>query len=53
MRRGDVTVPFTSLFARTDFDNKNGSFDEDGFIWESKDIRDGNSHLRYQKDSFT
>ena len=29
----------------TDFDNKNCSFCGYGFIWESKDIRDGNSHL--------
>ena len=29
----------------TDFDNKNGSFDGDGFIYKSKDIIDGNSHL--------
>ena len=27
------------------FDNKNDSFDRDEFIWKSKDIRDGNSHL--------
>ena len=29
----------------TDFDNKIGSFDADEFIWKSKDISDGNSHL--------
>ena len=34
----------------TDFDNKNGSFDGDEFIWKSKDIRDGNSNL-WQKNS--
>ena len=33
----------------TDFDNKNGSFGSGGFIWKSKDIRDGNSHLWHQK----
>ena len=33
----------------TDFDNKIGSFDADGFIWKSKDISDGNSHLWHQK----
>ena len=33
----------------TDFDNKNGSFDADGFIWKSKDIRDGNINLWHQK----
>ena len=31
------------------FGNKNGSFDGGGFIWKSKDIRYGNSHLWYQK----
>ena len=31
------------------FDNKNGSFDGDGFIWKSKDIRYGNSHSWHQK----
>ena len=29
----------------TDFDNNIGSFDGDEFIWERKDIKDGNSHL--------
>ena len=33
----------------TDFDNNIGSFDADEFIWKSKDIRDGNSHLWHQK----
>ena len=33
----------------TDFDNKNGSFDEDECIWKIKNIRDGNSHLWHQK----
>ena len=33
----------------TDFDHKNGKFDGDGFIWTSKDIRDGNSQLWHQK----
>ena len=33
----------------TDFDNKIGSFDDDEFIWKSKDISDGNSHLWHQK----
>ena len=33
----------------TEFDNKNGSFDADKFIWKIKDIRDGNSHLWHQK----
>ena len=33
----------------TDFDNKIGSFDADEFIWKSKDISDGNSHLWHQK----
>ena len=32
-----------------EFGNYNGSFDGDEFIWKSKDIRDGNSHLRHQK----
>ena len=27
------------------FDNKKDSFDREEFIWKSKDIRDGNSHL--------
>ena len=31
------------------FGNKNGLIDGDGFIWKSKEIRDGNSHLWYQK----
>ena len=29
----------------THFDNKNGSFDGEKFIWKSEDIRDGNSNL--------
>ena len=29
----------------TGFDNKNGSFDVDEFIWKIKYIRDGKSHL--------
>ena len=29
----------------THFDNKNGSFDGDEFIWKIEDIRDGNSNL--------
>ena len=29
----------------TEFDNNIGSFDGDEFIWKSKDIIDGNSHL--------
>ena len=33
----------------TDFDNKIGSFHADEFIWKSKDISDGNSHLWHQK----
>ena len=33
----------------TDFDNKNSSFYGDEFIWNIKDIRDGNSHLWHQK----
>ena len=33
----------------TDFDNKIGSFDADEFIWKSKDIRDGISHLWHKK----
>ena len=33
----------------TDFDIKNGSFDGDKFIWKSKDIINGNSHLWHQK----
>ena len=33
----------------TDFDNNNVSFYGDGFIWKSKDIRYGNSHLCHQK----
>ena len=31
------------------FDNKVGLYDADEFIWKSKDIRDGNSHLWHQK----
>ena len=33
----------------TVFDNKVGSYDADEFIWKSKDIIDGNSHLWHQK----
>ena len=33
----------------TEFDNNIGSFYVDEFIWKSKDIRDGNSHLWHQK----
>ena len=33
----------------TDFDKNIGSFNADEFIWKSKDIKDGNSHLWYQK----
>ena len=33
----------------TDFDNMIGSFDADEFIWKSKDIKYGNSHLCHQK----
>ena len=35
----------------TKFDNNNGSFDADEFIWKRKDIRDGNSHFWNQKQS--
>ena len=33
----------------TAFDNKVGSYDADEFIWKSKYISDGNSHLWHQK----
>ena len=33
----------------TEFDNKNGLFYGDEFIFKSKDIRDGKSHLWHQK----
>ena len=33
----------------TAFDNRVGSHDADEFIWKSKDISDGNSHLWHQK----
>ena len=33
----------------TEFYNKIGSYDADEFIWKSKDISDGNSHLWHQK----
>ena len=33
----------------TDFDKNIGSFDADEFIWKSKDIRDGRSHLWHKK----
>ena len=33
----------------TDFENKNGSFYGDEFIWKIKYIRDGNSHLWHRK----
>ena len=31
------------------FNHKNDPFDSTGFIWNSKDITDGNSHLWHQK----
>ena len=31
------------------FDNNNGSFDGDRFIWKIEDIRYGNIHLWHQK----
>ena len=37
----------------TDFDNKNGSFDGDEFIWRIKDIRSGNFCLWHKKFSLT
>ena len=33
----------------TGFDNNNGSFDADDFVWKIKDIRDGNIILWHQK----
>ena len=33
----------------TAFDKMIGSYDADEFIWKSKDISDGNSHLWHQK----
>ena len=36
----------------TDFDNNNGSFDGDEFIWKIKYVRDGNSHLCHQNIHF-
>ena len=33
----------------TNFSHKNDTFDSNEFIWNSKDICDGNSHLWYQK----
>ena len=35
--------------SKTCSDNKIGSFDADEFIWKSKNIKYGNSHLWYQK----
>ena len=41
---------FTSYATEyTDFENKNGSFDGDEFIWKIKYIRDGNSNLWNKK----
>ena len=37
----------------TAFDNMIGSYDADEFIWKSKDISDGNSHLWHQKYSLS
>ena len=45
-------IPVTQYIFWTDnteFDNNNGSFNTDEFIWKSKDIRYGNSNLWYQK----
>ena len=36
----------------TDFDKNNGSFDGHEFMWENKDIRDGNSHFWQQNIHF-
>ena len=33
----------------TAFDNNIGSYDAGEFIWKTKDISDGNSHLWHQK----
>ena len=33
----------------TEFDKNIGSFDADGFIWKSKDIKYGSSNLWHQK----
>ena len=33
----------------TDFNYKNGPFDGDDFIWNRKEIREGNSHIWNQK----
>ena len=33
----------------TNFNQNNDPFDSNGFIWNSKDISDGNSHLWHQK----
>ena len=33
----------------TKFNHKNDAFDSNEFIWRSKDISDGNSHLWHQK----
>ena len=35
----------------TNFNNKNNHFDSNKFIWSSKDIHDGNSHLWHNKSS--
>ena len=35
------------------FNHKNDPFDSNDFIWNSKDITDGNSHLWHQKYSLT
>ena len=36
----------------TDFDNNNGSFDSDEFIWKSKDIRDDNNNFKHKNIHF-
>ena len=46
----EMSVTLDIFFTdNTDFDNKIGSYDADEFIWKSKDIKDGNSHLWHQK----
>ena len=44
---------FTFWTENKNFNHKNDPFDSNEFIWNSKYIRDGNSHLWYQKYSLS
>ena len=47
----ETTDTFWSKY--TNFNHKNDTFDSNEFIWNSKDISDGNSNLWHKKDSLS